>query len=84
MGKYEPFERDPQRKHDIWDTILLKYSLNGESKFGTIKLNLSYNFDKDELDYLSIEYSDNDIKSFVNKNPSLLTKIESLRYKNEK
>jgi hypothetical protein len=54
MSEYEPFERDPQRKHDVLDTILLQYSLNGESKFGTIKLYLSYNFDKDELDYLNI------------------------------
>ena len=80
MRDYQTFEEgDPQRERGFSDTILLKYPLNGDSKIGIINLNLSYDFDKDELDYLHIEYSDDEIKSFVDKNPSLLGKIDSLR-----
>ena len=51
-----------------------KIFVKWDSNIGIINLNLSYDFDKDELDYLHIEYSDDEIKSFVDKNPSLLIK----------
>jgi len=69
----------PKKKYGIWDTILLKYSLRGEPKFGVINLKFSYDFAKDELDYLHIDYSDEGIKSLVETNPSILSKIESFR-----
>jgi hypothetical protein len=68
-----------KKEYGIWDTILLKYFLSGEPKFGVINLNFSYDFGKDELDYLHIDYSDEDIKSLVENNPSILSKIESFR-----
>jgi hypothetical protein len=67
------------KKKYIWDTILLKYSLRGEPKFGVINLNFSYDFGKDELDYIHIDYSDKDIKSLLETNPSILSKIELFR-----
>lgn len=80
MRDYQTFEEgERQTKHEFSDIIMLKYSLNGHSKLGIINLNLSYNSEKDDLQYLHIEYSDDEIKSFVDKNPSLLIKLESLR-----
>ena len=68
-----------KKKYGIWDAILLKYSLHGEPKFGVINLNFSYDFAKDELNYINLDYSDEDIKSLVETNPSILSKIESFR-----
>jgi hypothetical protein len=61
--------------------ILLKYSLNGQHKFGVVKRNVCYNFDKDELNYLDVAYSDDEIKSHVQNNSFVLDKIESFRSK---
>ena len=80
MRDYQTFEEgERQTKHEFSDIIMLKYSLNGHSKLGIINLNLSYNSEKDDLQYLHIEYSNDEIKSFVDKNPSLLIKLESLK-----
>jgi hypothetical protein len=57
---------------------LLKYSLDGEQKFGVVKRNVCYNFDKDELNYLDVAYSD-EIKSHMQNNSFVLNKIESFK-----
>ena len=80
MRYFKNFEYgERQSNHEFYDIIFIKFSLNGHSKLGIINLNLSYNSEKDDLQYLHIEYSDDEIKSFVDKNPSLLIKLESLR-----
>ena len=68
-----------QEKQMVSDTILLKYISNGQSKEGIIKMYFSYNSHQDELDYLFIDYSDDPIKNYVEENPSVLSKIYSLR-----
>ena len=60
---------------------MLKYPLNGDTKSGVIRLNFRLNSHETEMDFLSIEYCDQDIQLYVENNPSLLTKIESLRNK---
>ncbi|HEX7179062.1 MAG TPA: hypothetical protein VF220_04990 [Nitrososphaeraceae archaeon] len=80
MSKCSQFENEgSKRNQEISNVILLNYSSNGDQKFGVVKLNVCYNFDKDELNYLDIAYSDDDIKSFIAKNPFVLSKIGSSR-----
>ena len=61
------------------EIIMLRYPLDGEIQSGVIRLNFGLNSHKTEMDYLGIEYSDLDIQSYVESNPAVLTKIESLR-----
>ena len=63
------------------EIIMLKYQYNGESKNGIIRLNLRLNSDETEMDFSNIEYSDMDIRSYIENNPSVLTKMEGLRKK---
>jgi hypothetical protein len=63
------------------EIIMLQYPLNGDTKSGIIRLNFRLNSHGTEMDFLSIEYCDQDVLSYVENNPSVLTKIDSLRNK---
>ena len=56
--------------------IFLKYNENGEPKTGIIKVKFNYNTDDRSLDYGGINYSDNNIQAFVERNPYVLSKID--------
>jgi len=63
----------------VHDTILLRYNSNGKSTDGIIKINYSYNPNQQTLEYKYIDYSDDEIKNYVEENPSVLSKIYSHR-----
>ena len=56
--------------------IFLKYNEKGEPKTGIIKIKFNYNIGADALDYGGIDYSDNNIQAFVERNPYVLNKID--------
>jgi hypothetical protein len=66
-------------KQLVSDTILLKYISKGQSNEGIINLKFSYNSHKETLEFLYVDYSDDEIKSYVEENPSVLSKIYSQR-----
>jgi hypothetical protein len=68
-----------QVKSEFTDTILLKYTSNGDTRTGIIKIKRAINTRKEEIEYLGIEYSDDGIKSYVETNPSVLAKIDDVR-----
>jgi hypothetical protein len=61
---------------NISKLIFLKYDENGESNTGIIKIKFTYNIGADTLDYGGIDYSDNNIQAFVERNPYVLSKID--------
>jgi hypothetical protein len=61
------------------ELIMLKYPCNGESKSGIITIDFRLNSHGFEPELSSIEYSDIDIRTYVEKNPSVLDKINNLR-----
>ena len=63
----------------VHDTILLRYNSNGKSTDGIIKINYSYNPNQQTLEYKYIDYSDKEIKNYVEENTSVLSKIYSHR-----
>ena len=63
------------------EIIMLRFPYNGETKSRIIRLNFRLNSHGTEMDFLSIEYYDQDVLSYVENNPSVLTKIDSLRNK---
>ena len=69
------------QKSEFADVILLQYPSNGDNRQGTIRIKRAINLRKDEIEYLGIEYSDENIKHFVEKNPSVLAKIDGIRTK---
>jgi hypothetical protein len=69
------------RKSEFADVILIHYPSSGDTTTGTIKINRAINLPKEEIEYLGIEYSDERIKSYVEKNPSVLAKIDDIRNK---
>ena len=69
------------RKSEFADVIVLHYPSNGDTRTGTIKIKRVINLSKEEIEYLGIEYSDERIKSYVEKNPSVLAKIDDIRNK---
>jgi hypothetical protein len=58
---------------------MLQYPYNGETKSGLIRINFKLNLEENIVDYQSIGYSDHDIRSYVENNAIVLTKIDSLR-----
>ena len=58
---------------------MIKYLNNGETKCGMVKLEFALNLVDDRLEFRRIEYSDADIQSYVRNNPSVLTKVQSIR-----
>ena len=56
--------------------IFLKYNKKGESKTGIINVKFSYNMEDHTLNYAGIDYSDNNIQYFVERNPYVLSKID--------
>ena len=54
-------------------------SANGDTKSGYVKVNLAVNLQAEEMRYTGIEYSDEKIKRYVEKNPSVLAKINYSR-----
>ena len=66
-------------KNNLTELVCVSYALENEIKSGVIKLYLTLDMEKDKLRYRGIDYSDPDLKSYVERNPSVLTKINSLR-----
>ena len=64
---------------EFTDLIFLDYPTNGDTKSGFIKVNLAVNLQAEEIRYMGIEYSDEKIKRYVEKYPSVLGKINYLR-----
>ena len=56
--------------------IFLKYNEKGEPKTEIIKIKFNYNIGADTLDYGGIDYGDNNIQAFVERNPYVLNKID--------
>ena len=71
--------RDRLSEVQFTDMIFLDYSTNGDSKNGFINVNMAVNLHTAEIRYTGIEYSDEKIKTYVEKNPSVLAKINYLR-----
>jgi hypothetical protein len=59
---------------------MLKYSTEGQAKTGIIKIHLALDTGNDKFEYRDIEYSDYDLQRYLEKNPSVLTKINSIQY----
>lgn len=60
----------------ISKVIFLKYEEKGESKTGIIKIKFSYNTEDHTLNYAGIQYSDNNIQSYIERNPNILRDID--------
>ena len=60
------------------DVIFLKYPYNGDTSTGIIRICSTIN-EEESIEFKSIEYSDQNIKSYVEKNPSILDNIGILR-----
>jgi hypothetical protein len=56
--------------------MFIKYEEGGRSETGLIKIKFSYNTEDDTLDYAGIEYSDNNIQSYIERNPNILSEID--------
>jgi hypothetical protein len=67
------------REVEFTDMIFLDYRTNGDSKNGFVKVNMAVNLHTEQIRYMGIEYSDEKIKTYVEKNPSVLAKINYLR-----
>ena len=61
---------------NISKLMFLKYNDNGEPKTGIINVKFNYNIGDDELDYGGINYSDNNIQAFMERNPYVLSDID--------
>jgi hypothetical protein len=59
----------------ITNAIVLKYCSEGETKSGIVRIHLAFNHDNDDLEYKGVEYSDDDLRRYLETNPSILTKI---------
>jgi hypothetical protein len=66
-------------KVEFSDMIFLDYCTNGHWNNGSIKVNMAVNVNTEEMRYIGTEYSDEKIKTYVEKNPSILGKINYLR-----
>jgi hypothetical protein len=64
---------------EFTDMLFLDYDINGDSKNGFVKVNMAVNLHTEEIRYMGIEYSDEKIKTYVEKNPLVLGKINYLR-----
>jgi hypothetical protein len=52
--------------------MFIKYEERGKSKTGIIRIKFNYNTEDHTLNYAGIDYSDNDIQSFIERNPNIL------------
>ena len=68
---------------EFTDMLFLDYGINGDSKNGFVKVNMAVNLHTEEIRYMGIEYSDEKIKTYVEKNPSVLGKINYLQKENK-
>jgi len=75
---YSEFKSSSNYKHVI-DAVLLKYTIDGATKTGIVKIHLGFDLNNDELEYKGIEYSDYELRRFLESDPTVLTKIHSLR-----
>ena len=66
-------------KSNLTDLVLISYPSDNQIKSGTITVYLTLNMKKGVLTYRGIDYSDPNLKSYVENNPSILSKIDSLR-----
>jgi hypothetical protein len=77
-ASYSEFKSSSNFKHVI-DTVLLKYTVDGATKTGIVKIHLGFDLNIDELEYKGIEYSDYELRRFLESDPTVLTKIHSVR-----
>jgi len=81
LRQHEYFNRlGFQERQLVTDNILLKYFLNGQSKEGIIKMYFSYNSHRDKLDYLFMDYSDEQVKNYVEEIPLSCQKFIHIDY----
>jgi hypothetical protein len=73
------FKSFGDNKHII-NAVMLRYSTEGQTKTGIIKIHLALDTENDKFEYQDIEYSDYDLQRYLEKNPSVLTKIHSIQY----
>jgi hypothetical protein len=52
--------------------MFIKYEEGGKSKTGIIRIKFNYNTEDHTLNYAGIDYSDNNIQSFIERNPNIL------------
>ena len=80
MSMVKPLLKNGKLRYmNNFEIIMLKYPYNGKTKSGMIKLEFALNLEDDRFEFRRIEYSDDDIRSYVRKNPSILTKVQSIR-----
>jgi hypothetical protein len=68
------FKNFESGKHVI-NTVMLKYRTEGQTKTGIVKIHLALNLEDNDLEYKGVECSDNDIRRYLENNPSVLSKI---------
>ena len=66
----------------ITDVIMLKYISDGQDKYGVVKIHLGLNLEDKDLEYKGIEYSDYELREYLENNQSVLTRIHSIRTNN--
>jgi hypothetical protein len=52
--------------------MFIEYEEGGKSKTGIIRIKFNYNTEDHTLNYAGIDYSDNNIQSFIERNPNIL------------
>ena len=62
--------------------IMLKYISDGQDKYGVVKIHLGLNLEDKDLEYKGIEYSDYELREYLENNQSVLTRIHSIRTNN--
>ena len=75
---YSGFKSSTNYKHII-DAVLLKYKSHGVTKRGMVKIHLGLDLDNENLEYRGIEYSDYEVREFLENDPSVLSRIQSTR-----
>ena len=61
----------------LTDMIFLRYALEGESKTGTITVELEYSSSSCSINYINVHYSDPELTKHVEGNPRVLRNIDS-------
>jgi hypothetical protein len=63
----------------ITDVVMLKYRSDGQDKYGVVKIHMGLNLEDKDLEYKGIEYSDYELREYLENNQSILTRIHSIR-----
>ena len=82
MNNNSFFENKCGIMNHITDVIMLKYRSDGQDKYGVVKIHVGLNLEDKDLEYNGIEYSDYELREYLENNPSVLTKIHTMRSSN--